>query len=81
MFGEGTTLMRQLVVKATVIPVAGVPRPALVFTGIDVEGRTLPSWIYPGDVEDIRKARRLVRDVSEMAIRGARKAAAKGQAG
>jgi hypothetical protein len=78
MLGEGTVLMRQLVVKAAVIPVAGTPRPALIFTGLDMEGRTLPSWIIPGDVEDIRKVRRLVRDVSEMAIRAARKQAAGG---
>jgi hypothetical protein len=81
MLGEGTVLMRQLVVKAAVIPVAGTPRPALIFTGLDMEGRVLPSWIYPGDVEDIKKARRLVRDVSEMAIKAARSQRAEGAAG
>jgi hypothetical protein len=73
MLGEDTVLVRQLVVKAAMLPVAGTPRPALVFTGQDAEGRTLPSWIYPGDLQDIRRARQLVCDVADMAIRAARK--------
>jgi hypothetical protein len=73
MLGEGTVLVRHLVVKAALVPVAGTPRPALVFTGQDAEGRTLPSWIYPGDVQGIRRARQLVCDVADMAIRAARK--------
>lgn len=75
MLGTDTVLVRQLVVKAALIPVAGTPRPALVFTGLDAEGRTLPSWFYPGDTRDIQRARQLVCAMADLAIRTARKQA------
>lgn len=71
MFGEGTVLLSQLVVKAAIVPVAGVPRPTLIFTGLDGEHGTLPSWIYPGSPADIREAVQLVADTADMAIRAA----------
>lgn len=75
MFGEGTVLLAQLVVKAATVPVAGVPRPMLIFTGLDADRRPLPSWVYPGTPEDIQEAVKLVADTAGMAIRAARKQA------
>lgn len=72
--GEDVVLVRQLVVKAATIPIADIPRPALLFTGRDASLRTLPQWFYPGTPDEIRKAVKLVRDVGEMAVRGAEKA-------
>jgi hypothetical protein len=72
MLGDGTVLIRQLVVKAGLLPVAGTPRPTLIFTGQDADGRVLPQWVYPGDIREIKRARRLVCEVADMAIRAAR---------
>jgi len=71
MFGEDTVLVAQLVVKAAMVPVAGVTRPVLIFTGRDMDGRSLPQWLYPGAPDDIRRAVKLVADTAEMAIRRA----------
>lgn len=73
MFGEGSVLLAQLVVKAAIVPVAGVERPTLIFTGLDAEEKPLPSWIYPGSPEDIREAVKLVSDTADMAIRAAKR--------
>ena len=74
--GDGTVLCAQFVVKAGIIPVAGVSRPALIFTGQDIAGGVLPQWVLPGEGPDLRRTARLVRDMTEMAIRRARGAAA-----
>lgn len=71
-FGDGTTLCRQIVVKAALATVAGVWRPVLIFTGQDITGRPLPEWVYPGDDETHRKVAALVAEMAEMAIRRAR---------
>lgn len=76
-FGEGTVLVAQVVVKAGLVPVAGVTRPVLVFTGRDSAGNILPQWLYPGSPADIRKVARLVSDMGEMAIRRARQEGAR----
>ncbi len=69
----GDRMLAQLVVKAATIPVAGVFRPALVFTGVDgVSRRPLPNWVYPGRAPDIQRAMRLVSDMGELAMRTAR---------
>ena len=73
MFGEGTVLLAQFVVKAATVPVAGVPRPTLIFTGRDAQESPLPSWIYPGTPNDIREAVKLVADTADMAIRAAKR--------
>lgn len=70
-FGDGTVIVQQVVVKAGVTPVAGVPRPVLIFTGRDIAGNVLPEWIHPGDAEGLRKIARLVNEMTEMAIRRA----------
>jgi hypothetical protein len=74
-FGAGTVLMAQVVVMAAVVPVAGTPRPVLIFTGTDAEGEPLPRWLYPGAASEIRRVVRLVSDMGELAIRTARKQA------
>ena len=71
-FGEGTVLVAQVVVKAGLIPVAGVTRPVLVFTGRDSDGKVLPQWLYCASAGEIRKVVKLVADMGEMAIRRAR---------
>jgi hypothetical protein len=70
--GDGTVLCAQFVVKGGIIPVAGFPRPALIFTGQDIAGNVLPQWVLPGEGPDLRKTARLVADMAEMAIRRAR---------
>jgi hypothetical protein len=75
LFGAGTVLMQQVVVLAATVPVAGTPRPVLIFTGTDSEGRPLPRWLYPGAASEIRRAVKLVSDMGELAIRTARKQA------
>jgi hypothetical protein len=71
-FGADTVLVAQVVVKAGLVPVAGVARPVLVFTGRDSDGKTLPQWLYCASPAEIRKVARLVADMGEMAIRRAR---------
>lgn len=63
----------QLVVKAGIIPLAGgVVHPALIFTGMDAQLRTLPQWIYvPGDDGLLRRSAPLVHQMTELAIRKA----------
>lgn len=73
-FGADTVLVAQVVVKAGLIPVAGVTRPVLVFTGRDSGGKTLPQWLYCAAPGEIRKVVKLVADMGEMAIRRARQA-------
>src|SRR5690349_19369793 len=48
-------LISQFVVKGGLIPApGGVTHPALVFTGMDAERRTLPQWIYAATDEQLR---------------------------
>jgi hypothetical protein len=70
-FGPDTVLCAQLVAKAGITPVAGVPRPVLILTGRDIADRLLPSWLLVGDGKDLRNFSRLVKDMAEMAIRRA----------
>jgi hypothetical protein len=72
--GDDTVLVRQFVVNAGLVGVAGVMRPVLVFTGSDMDGRPLPRWTYPGTPEEIGRVRDLVAEMAEMAIRRARDA-------
>jgi hypothetical protein len=66
-------LVAQLVVKAGLVPLpGGVVHPALVFTGMDAQLRTLPQWIYvAGDDGLLRQAAPLVHEMTELAIRRA----------
>jgi hypothetical protein len=71
-FGPDTVLVAQLVAKGAVVPVAGVTRPAVILTGQDVQGNVLPQWVYVADGAGLRKASKLVGEMTEMAIRRAR---------
>lgn len=78
-FGPDSRLFRQIVVKATLVEVLDVPRGAIVITGLDANGATLPQWVYIGDDDELAAAAKLFADVAAMAIRGAR--AARGEDG
>lgn len=77
MFGPDTVLVAQVVVKAAVVPVAGMVQPVLVFTGRDSDGKVLPQWLYCASPSDVRKVVKLVADMGELAIRTARHQAAR----
>lgn len=74
-FGADSVLVAGLVVKAAVTEVAGVPQPVLIFTGTDVDGRTLPNWLYCASPPVMKRVVKLVSDMGAMAIRRARGAA------
>lgn len=69
--GEVDALVAQLVVMAATIEVAGLHRPALVFTGLTAHGGQMPRYMYPGDDTDLRRASKLVSDMTDLAIRTA----------
>lgn len=75
MLGGSRVLVQQFVVKAGLIPVAEVVRPALIFTGRDASGGVLPEWVYPGTPDEIGNAVKFVKDMAAMAIRRARESA------
>lgn len=72
-FGQDTVLLAQVVVKAATTPVAGVSRPVLIFTGQDIDGRTLPNWLYCASPPDIKRVVKLTSDMGTLAISTARK--------
>ncbi len=74
-FGPDTVLVAQVVVKAGIVPVAGIPRPVLIFTGRDSDGKVLPQWLYCASPPEIKRVIKLVSDMGLMAIRRARGAA------
>ena len=67
----GDTFLTQLVVQAAVVPVAGVTRAGLVFTGRDSTGKPLPRWLYLDTDQHIAAAAKLVDDMAGLAIRTA----------
>ena len=75
MFGADTVLVAGLVVKAALIPVAGITQPALIFTGQDSDGTPLPNWLYCASPRDMKRVMQLVTEMGTMAIRRARGAA------
>jgi hypothetical protein len=72
MFGEGTVLVAQVVVKAAVTDIAGTPRPVLIFTGRDSDGHVLPQWLYCSTPREIKQVMQLVTDMGNLAMRRAR---------
>lgn len=74
-FGPDTVLVAGVVVKAGIAEVAGTPQPVLIFTGNDVDGKTLPQWVYCASPPDMKRVMKLVTDMGTMAIRRARGAA------
>jgi hypothetical protein len=74
-FGPDAVLVAGVVVKAGIAEVAGMPQPVLIFTGNDVDGKTLPQWVYCASPPDMKRVMKLVTDMGTMAIRRARGAA------
>jgi hypothetical protein len=70
--GPDAMLVRQVLVKAGVLEIAGMNRPVLIFTGLDADNRPLPNWTFPGSPYELRAIRNLVDEMTEMAIRRAR---------
>lgn len=68
------SLLTQFVTHAGTVPVAGVVKPLLMFTGRDVYGRALPRWMYAGDDDQIHAVVDLVARMAEMAVRRAAQA-------
>lgn len=64
-------LVSQLVVQAATLPVAGVTRPMLIFTGRSAHGRTLPRWLYSGEDADMTNMVDLVTRMTGLAVRTA----------
>ena len=64
-------LIAQLVVKAAVIPAAGVNHPAVLITGRAADGRVLPHWVHVNTDDQLRASVRLLDDMTELAIRQA----------
>lgn len=71
-FGENSVIVAGMVVKAAVTEVAGMPQPVLIFTGTDMDGKTLPNWLYIASPPDLKRVMKLVTDMGTMAIRRAR---------
>jgi hypothetical protein len=68
----GDALMAQVVVQAAVVPVAGVARAGLLFTGRDASGKPLPRWLFVDTDEHIADTAQLVNDMAKLAIDNAR---------
>lgn len=68
----GDQLVSQIVVKAALVPFAGMVKPAVVLTGRTARGEVLPQWLYAGNAEDMQAFAALVADITEMAVRRAK---------
>lgn len=73
-------LAAQIVVMGAVIDVAGVARPALVFTGQSTHGGPLPRVLYAGEDDDLTRLSTLVSDMAKLAINTAAHAREEGPA-
>lgn len=73
--GFGDVVLGQFVVQSATIPVAGVIRPAIIFTGRSVTNLTdsLPRWIYVGDDQELDRAATLVRNQVALACSTAKR--------
>lgn len=70
----GDRLVSQVVINAANVPVNGVQFPAIILTGRDPYGQTLPKWLYAADEEGMAALVKLVTDISAIAVRAAAKA-------
>ena len=73
----GDQMLSQVVAKAAVVPVVGTFKPAVILTGRTPYG-VLPQWMYAADDDDLRDLPKLIGDITQMAIRAAVNARAKG---
>lgn len=74
-FAEGApadlVLVSQMVVQGATVPAAGVPHPALVFTGRDHLRQPLPRWLYAAGDGQMADLVKLVADMGDLAVRTA----------
>jgi hypothetical protein len=76
MLGDDTVLCRQIIIKGAVVPFTlgdapVITQPALIFTGQDADGKSLPQWVFPGSAHEVRALRDVMDRMTEMAIRRA----------
>jgi len=64
----GDRLMRQVVVMAATVEVAGTPHPMVIFTGRDTDGQPLPRWMYPADQQDMATLKELLVSRIDLAV-------------
>lgn len=67
----GDRLISQLVVQAATVEAAGIPRPAVILTGVDPYGDQLPKWLYTGDDEGMTRFIELITNMTRLAMRTA----------
>ena len=68
-----TVLCSQLVVKGALVDVAGVRRAAVMFTGRDVAGAQLPTWLYAGADADVQRIGEVTQTMTSGAVRARRR--------
>lgn len=66
-------VMRQITVQAATGEVAGMPRPMLIISGVGLDGKPLPRWVYIGAEREVAAARDLFNRMCSLAIEAARK--------
>lgn len=64
----GDHVLRQIVVLAGTMQVAGTPVPVVAFTGQGIGGQPLPRWLYPADEHDMRRFAELVASRIDLAV-------------
>lgn len=65
-------VMAQITVTGGTAEVAGVPRPLLVISGMDMAGKPLPRWLHIGTVQELTRTRNLFDRMVSLAIDAAR---------
>lgn len=58
--GPDDLLIRQLVVYSALVEVGGVPRPAVIFTGLGSDGAPLPKWVAVGTSDEMAMMKGLI---------------------
>ena len=66
-------VLRSFTVAAGTAEVGGVPRPLIILSGNDMDGKPLPRWLYIASIQDLQRARDLFTRMVSMAIDQARK--------
>jgi hypothetical protein len=74
-------LVSQLVVQAASVQAAGIPRPAVILTGVDPYGKQLPKWLYAGTDEDMNRLLGLITNMVRLAMRRAAEQRMRGERG
>lgn len=67
----GDKLLSQVVLKAALVPFAGMVKPGIVLTGRTPYDEVLPQWLYAGNADELQRLAALVAEVTEVAIRRA----------